>query len=149
MDDFKFNVGDMVKVIRCGNAYTTYENWFKEQELGSYYTTKYAYGINPNDINDNSNTVYEVVKRGIHRCGDDNLYLIQRQNDDFAPMFLIGEKGLKAVKDKFLVKNELCNDLRNYCKEILMENDMEENTIVEVESEILAIAKKLADYICD
>ena len=97
MDDFKFNVGDMVKVIRCGNAYTTYENWFKEQELGSYYTTKYAYGINPNDIN-NSNTVYKVVKRGIHCCGDDNLYLIQRQNDDFAPMFLIGEKGLKAVK---------------------------------------------------
>ena len=149
MDDFKFNVGDMVKIINCGNAYTTNENWFKEQELGSYYTTKYAYGINPNDINNNSNTVYEVVKRGIHQCGYDNLYLIQRQHDNLAPMFLIGEKGLKAVKDKFLVKNELRNDLRNYCKEILMENDMEENTIGEVESEILAIAKKLADCICD
>lgn len=147
MDDFKFNVGDMVKVINCGNAYTTYENWFKEQNLDSYYTTRYAYGINPNDIN-KSNTVYEVVKRGIHNCGDDNLYLIRRQHD-CAPMFLIGEKGLKAVKDKFLVKNELCNDLCNYCKKILIENDMKEDTIGEVESEILEIAEKLADCICD
>ena len=146
MDDFKFNVGDMVKVIRHGNAYTTYENWFKEQELGAYYTTRYAYGINPNVIN-NSNTVYKVVKRGIHHCGDDNLYLIQR--DRYEPMFLIGEAGLKSVKDKFLVKNELCNDFRNYCKEILMKNDMKEDTIGEVESEILAIAEKLADCICD
>lgn len=146
MDDFKFNVGDKVKVINCGNAYTTYENWFKEQELGSYYTTRYAYGINPNVIN-NSNTVYEVIKRGTHNCGYDNLYLIQR--DCYGqPMFLIGEEGLKAVKDKFLVKNELYNDLRNYCKEILIENDIED-TIGEVESEILAIAEKLADCICD
>lgn len=146
MDDFKFNVGDMVKVVRCGQAYTTYENWFNEQGLGAYYTTRYAYSINPYDIND-SETVYKVVKRGTHHYGDDNLYLIQR--DDYAPMFLIGEEGLKAVKDKFLVKNELCHDLRNYCKEILMENDMEEDTIGEVESEILAIAEKLADVICD
>lgn len=145
MDDFKFNVGDTVKVINCGNAYTTYENWFKEQELGSYYTTRYAYGINPNNIN-NSNTIYKVIKRGTHNCGDDNLYLIQR--DCYEPMFLIGEEGLKVVKDKVLVKNELCNDLRNYCKEILIENDIED-TIGEVESEILAIAEKLADCICD
>lgn len=148
MDDFKFNVGDMVKIINCGNAYTTYVNWFKEQNLGEHYTTRYAYGINPKNIN-NSNTVYKVIKRGTHHCGDDNLYLIQR--DCYESMFLIGEKGLKAVavKDKFLVKNELCNDLRNYCKEILMENDMEEDTIVEVESEILEIAEKLADCIYD
>ena len=146
MDDFKFNVGDKVKVINCGNAYTTYENWFKEQELGSYYTTRYAYGINPKVIN-NSNTVYKVIKRGTHNCGDDNLYLIQRDCYE-QPMFLIGEEGLKAVKDKVLVKNELCNDLRNYCKEILIENDIED-TIGEVESEILAIAEKLADCICD
>ena len=148
MNDFKFNVGDTVKVINCGNAYTTYENWFKEQHLGEYYTTRYAYGINPNDIN-KSNTVYKVVKRGIHHCGDDNLYLIQRCDDRYEPMFLIGEVGLKSVKDKFLVKNELCNDFRNYCKEILMKNDMKEDTIGEVESEILAIAEKLADCICD
>ena len=102
MDDFKFNVGDTVKVINCGNAYTTYENWFKEQELGSYYTTRYAYGINPKVIN-NSNTVYKVVKRGIHHCGYDNLYLIQRDCYEQS-MFLIGEEGLKAVKDKVLVK---------------------------------------------
>ena len=146
MDDFKFNIGDMVKIINCGNAYTTYVNWFKEQNLGEHYTTRYAYGINPKNIN-NSNTVYKVIKRGTHHCGYDNLYLIQRYC--YEPMFLIGEEGLKAVKDKFLVKNELCNDLRNYCKVILMENDMEEDTIGEVESEILAIAEKLADCICD
>ena len=146
MDDFKFNVGDMVKVINCGSAYTIYENWFKEQNLGVYYTTRYAYGIKPKNIN-NSNTVYKVIKRGTHHRGDDNLYLIQRDCCD--PMFLIGEKGLKAVKDKFSVKNELYNDLRNYCKEILIENDMEEDTIGEVESEILEIAEKLANCICD
>ena len=104
MDDFKFNIGDMVKIINCGNAYTTYVNWFKEQNLGEHYTTRYAYGINPKNIN-NSNTVYKVIKRGTHHCGYDNLYLIQRYC--YEPMFLIGEEGLKAVKDKFLVKNEL------------------------------------------
>lgn len=148
MDDFKFSVGDMVKVVRCGQAYTTYENWFKEQGLGAYYTTRYAYSINPYDIND-SKTVYKIIKRGLHSDRETNLYLIQRFDNEYTSMFLIGEEGLKVAKDKSRVKDELCYDLRNYCKEVLVENNIDKDNLAEIESEILAVAKKLTDVICD
>lgn len=91
-DDKEINVGDRVKVIDAGRAYSSYAEWVTKNspEFAVYYVYTLYYA----DIYKNLGTsTFTVVAKAPHTdFADRMLYLVQ---DEFARCFLFGEEGLK------------------------------------------------------
>lgn len=93
-DDKEINVGDRVKVIDTGCAYSSYTEWVTKNapEFAVYYMYCASY-FSPSIRERITASTFTVVAKAPHSdFADRMLYLIQ---DEFARCFLLGEEGLK------------------------------------------------------
>jgi hypothetical protein len=95
MKDYKFEIGESVVVENDGANYSTYCDWFREnevRELLGYYQYRGDLGEGKE-----AGTEYTVVARGPHHAQSRGLYAIQDRNDR---VWLISERGLESKKEK-------------------------------------------------
>lgn len=93
-DAKKINVGDRVKVIDTGCAYSSYTEWVTKNapEFAVYYMYCASY-FYPSIRERITASTFTVVAKAPHSdFADRMLYLVQ---DEFARCFLLGEEGLK------------------------------------------------------
>ena len=93
-DDKEINVGDRVKVIDTGCAYSSYTEWVTKNapEFAVYYMYCASY-FYPSIRERITASTFTVVAKAPHSdFADRMLYLVQ---DEFARCFLLGEEGLK------------------------------------------------------
>lgn len=93
-DAKEINVGDRVKVIDTGHAYSSYTEWVTKNapEFAVYYMYCASY-FYPSIRERITASTFTVVAKAPHSdFADRMLYLVQ---DEFARCFLLGEEGLK------------------------------------------------------
>ena len=84
---FKFEVGNMVKVVDSGKTYCLFDDIM--QQYGADYLMRWAYGVPaPKDGQ------YEVVQRNKHPDLKIMLYVIERKDGYSHPLYIISEDGL-------------------------------------------------------
>lgn len=90
-----FKVGDRVRVVNPGHAYSTYSDWFEENQIAVSIAARYAYNQEVKE-----NTVGTVKFIGKHKMDKDKtLYLIEvDQNWIGKPFYLVEASGLKMEK---------------------------------------------------
>lgn len=87
----EIKVGDIVEVVNTGNSYTTYSDWFKENEpdIG----LRYAFGQTVPE-----GTGYKVIAKHPHnKRSKDILYAISK-GSSYSSVYLVGERAIKKVK---------------------------------------------------
>lgn len=91
-----FKVGDRVRVVNPGRAYSTYSAWFEENQIAVSIAARYAYNQEVKE-----NTVGTIKFIGKHKMEKDKtLYLIEvDQNWIGKPFYLVEASGLK-MKEK-------------------------------------------------
>lgn len=90
-------VGDIVRIANCGQLYTTYLSWFKENKVDVDIAARYAYA---NEVNPPMNVDYEIVAVGKHLNDGATLYAIAQKSEIIYggnPVYLIGERGVRKV----------------------------------------------------
>ena len=90
-------VGDIVRITNCGQLYTTYPSWFKENKVDIDIAARYAYA---NEVNPSTNVDYEVVAVGKHIDIDVTLYAIVQKGSfvhSVGSVYLIGGRGIRKV----------------------------------------------------
>ena len=90
-------VGDIVRITDCGQLYTTYLSWFKENGVDIDIAARYAYA---NEVNPPMNVDYEVVAVGQHVSNGTTLYAIAQKSEVIYggnPVYLIGGRGVRTV----------------------------------------------------
>lgn len=88
----EIKVGDLVEVINNGKSYTTYEDWFKENNASDL-RKLYKFDDLLKD-----GTLCNVIKTGKHSWQDALLVAVQSLSKDQRGVYLIGAEGLKVVK---------------------------------------------------
>lgn len=89
-------VGNEVKIVDDGQMYTSYYQWFKENNVDLDIASRYAF---ENNQQINKNVLYKIVAVGYH-VSDKNLkmYAIQRADCSIGGyVFLINEYGIKKA----------------------------------------------------
>jgi hypothetical protein len=102
---FKFNVGEIVKVVDIGHTYVSYIDWFKENGLADLLKVFVREGI------PTANKKYKVVARGRHSRNGDVLYAIE--DFDTKRVYLLGESGLESVNKETRL-HDLFTDVLEY-----------------------------------
>ena len=90
-------VGDIVRIADCGQLYTTYLSWFKENKVDIDIAARYAYA---NEVNPPTNVDYEIVAVGKHLNNGATLYAIAQKSEVIYggnPVYLIGERGIRRA----------------------------------------------------
>lgn len=90
-------VGDIVRIADCGQLYTTYLSWFKENKVDIDIAARYAYA---NEVNPPTNVDYEIVAVGKHLNNGATLYAIAQKSEVIYggnPVYLIGERGVRRA----------------------------------------------------
>lgn len=90
-------VGDIIRIIDCGQLYTTYTSWFKDNKVDIDIAARYAYA---NETNPSMNVDYVVVAVGKHADTNVNIYAIEQKNDYIYggnPIYLINGRGIRRV----------------------------------------------------
>ena len=90
-------VGDIVRITDCGQLYTTYLSWFKENKVDIDIAARYAYA---NEVNPSMSVDYEVVAVGQHVNNGTTLYAIAQKSEVIYggnPVYLIGGRGVRKV----------------------------------------------------
>lgn len=106
MEAKNIEVGDIVKVIEFGHTYTTYNEWFAENDY-NLYQMNYHCGVLPN-----TQKRYEVVGVGKHQWLSDVIYAIR--DFDTHQVYLVGVDGLKLAykqADEYYALNNMYDDL--------------------------------------
>ena len=85
---FKFEIGDVVKVVDGGETYSLYDEFMKQ--YGDDYLMRWGYGSEPDEM-----FAYKVVQRGIGL--GNTLYVIERQGECGKPLYIISEDRLKKA----------------------------------------------------
>ena len=92
-----FKIGDEVKIIDHGQSYTSYNSWFKENNIDVDIAARYAFC----STDYFSYEKFVIVAKGKH-INDENrvIYAITpAQNSNLKPVFLFGEKGLEKINN--------------------------------------------------
>ena len=90
-------VGDIVRITDCGQLYTTYLSWFKENKVDIDIAARYAYA---NEVNPPMSVDYEVLAVGQHVNNGTTLYAIAQKSEVVYggnPVYLIGGRGVREV----------------------------------------------------
>ena len=90
-------VGDIVRIADCGQLYTTYLSWFKENKVDIDIAARYAYA---NEVNPPTNVDYEIVAVGKHLNNGATLYAIAQKSEVIYGgnrVYLIGERGIRKA----------------------------------------------------
>ena len=146
MNEFKFKLGQIVKIKDYGKAYTTYTNWFYEQKLIPNFVERYLYNVNPSELY-GKETTFTVVRCGLHNDGQAMLYLITPTYGS-NHYFLIEEGGLEKSRSKKVVEDCMVNEIVYTCNSLL-EREGCVGDSADYINEVILLAKKLADVICD
>lgn len=88
-------IGTEVKIVDTGKLYTTYADWFKENEIPYDYAVRYCYcGDKPK-----TNLKYKIVGVGKHIADNSRIiYAIQECGEFvFDKVYLIGCKGVEPI----------------------------------------------------
>lgn len=85
----EIKVGDAVRIIRNGCAYTSYIDWIHDNVINFRNAVMYDYNVTPR------NGMYcTVVKKGKHPLEGNMLYYVKTDNDK---CYLMGEDGIEKV----------------------------------------------------
>ena len=90
-------IGDIVRITDCGQLYTTYISWFKENKVDIDIAARYAYA---NEVNPPMSVDYEVLAVGQHVNNGATLYAIAQKSEVIYggnPVYLIGGRGVREV----------------------------------------------------
>ena len=90
-------VGDIVRIADCGQLYTTYLSWFKENKVDIDIAARYAYA---NEVNPPTNVDYEIVAVGKHLNNGATLYAIAQKSEVIYggnPVYLISGRGVRRA----------------------------------------------------
>lgn len=90
-------VGDIVRIADCGQLYTTYLSWFKENKVDIDIAARYAYA---NEVNPPMNVDYEIVAVGKHLNNGATLYAIAQKSEVIYggnPVYLISGRGVRRA----------------------------------------------------
>ena len=90
-------VGDTVRITDCGQLYTTYSSWFKENKVDIDIAARYAYA---NETKPSISVDYEVVAIGKNIAIDATLYAIAQKSEFIygdSPVYLINERGVCRI----------------------------------------------------
>lgn len=91
-----YKIGDSVRVVDFGQQYTTYSDWFEENNIGINFAARYGYG---RSCEENRNKVYTVLAYGPHCSREDiMLYLIEEKNTRYSQLFLFAGEALELVR---------------------------------------------------
>lgn len=98
--NYKFEIGDTVEVVDNGKTFTTYEEWFKENNCKCL-----ALDYKENQL-PNCTFSYKVIARGRHRNSlYSNIYAIKVISfSSTNQIYLIGEDGLKKKEEQTTVR---------------------------------------------
>jgi hypothetical protein len=94
-------VGDKVKVLKCGETFSSYADWIVKHIEDKTLIAHWAYGGNPRD--ESIGTVYDVICIAPHSKGCKDLAFIKAPGNSMYKCYLIAVSGL--VKAKPEVKN--------------------------------------------
>lgn len=90
-----YKVGDTVRVVDFGQQYTTYSDWFEENNIGINFAARYGYG---RSCEKDRNKVYTILAYGPHSSRTDiMLYLIEEKNTRYSLLFLFAGEALELV----------------------------------------------------
>lgn len=90
-------VGDTVRITNCGQLYSTYASWFKENKVDIDIAARYTYA---NETRPSISEDYEVVAVGKNIAIDATLYAIAQKSEFLygdSPVYLINERGICRV----------------------------------------------------
>lgn len=90
-----YKIGDSVRVVDFGQQYTTYSDWFEENNIGINFAARYGYG---RSCEKDRNKVYTILAYGPHSSREDiMLYLIEEKNTRYSQLFLFAGEALELV----------------------------------------------------
>lgn len=89
-----YKVGDNVRIVDFGQQYTTYSDWFEENNIGINFAARYGYG---RLCEKDRNKVYTILAYGPHSFHTGMLYLIEEKRYPPSPLFLFAEEALELV----------------------------------------------------
>ena len=89
-----YKVGDNVRIADFGKQYTTYSEWFEENNIGLNFAARYGYDILCDKDKDK---VYTILAYGPHDFRTGMLYLIEEKNTPHSPLFLFAGEALELV----------------------------------------------------
>lgn len=102
---FKFRIGNVVRIIDRRNLFTTYRNWFIEQDI-QHLAKNWIY----NNSNVNYFQKYKVIHKGVHGHTNEydyGLYLVK--NVETNKLYIIGEEGIElySKEEKSSLKKQI------------------------------------------
>lgn len=87
-----YEIGDSVRIVDFGQQYTTYSDWFEENNIGINFAVRYSY-----DVSCEKDKVYTILAYGPHCFHTGMLYLIEEKDTLHSPVFLFAEEALELV----------------------------------------------------
>lgn len=87
-----YKVGDNVRIVNFGKQYTTYSDWFEENNIGINFAARYGYNV----LCD-KDKVYTILAYGPHYFHTGMLYLIEEKDTPHSPLFLFAGEALELV----------------------------------------------------
>lgn len=95
MNNFKFMVGDIVQVVDIGACYTTYCDFFRENDISIDIAARYRYDFPLSEIiRENPDVLFKVMAVGTHGIDGTKIYAITALGDWVEHCYLIGERGI-------------------------------------------------------
>ena len=87
-----YKVGDNVRIVNFGQQYTTYSDWFEENNIGINFAARYSYNVSCE-----KDKVYTILAYGPHCFHTGMLYLIEEKDTLHSPVFLFAGEALELV----------------------------------------------------
>lgn len=87
-----YKVGDTVRIVDFGQQYTTYSDWFEENNIGINFAARYSYNVSCE-----KDKVYTILAYGPHCFHTGMLYLIEEKDTLHSPVFLFAGEALELV----------------------------------------------------
>ena len=86
----KFSIGDIVYIKNNGKSYTTYVDWFKDNNVSYEVAARYCYGVIPTE----SRNKFRIVAAGPHAISKQLLYAVTMVDGEDKRIYLMGEEGI-------------------------------------------------------
>lgn len=88
---------NLVYVKSCGGRYSTYSDFFEENNLPYDWASRYAFNVSLSDLRINNKTPFKLLGYGKHHNGDD-IAIIEETTHYIKRIFLIAEDCITNKK---------------------------------------------------
>lgn len=86
----KFSIGDIVYIKNSDKSYTTYTDWFKDNDVSYELAVRYCYGVIPTE----GRNKFRIVAVGPHAISKQLLYAVTMVDGEDKRIYLMGEEGI-------------------------------------------------------